>query len=423
MFASAPEGHPPRLTPCFASGLKPSPRSALRRRAQRARPTSNTALSLRLTEAEAAGKKSGMVTIPKRITLVTQVAEVLRSGIMAREWVERLPAEAALAAQLQVSRMTLRSGMKILIREGLLQISKGRRASIRADRKSAGYPRRGRVVGIIFPAPVPPFATAPTGIYYNSYCDILHKAGIQTRFFSGLRFYQKDPAKPLEDLLHEAKADFWVLTMSTEPLQRWFARRQIPVMVDGSCQSGVALPALDVDYRSVCRHAVGSLLGLGHTRIAFFSVESRAGGDVASVEGFEEGFRTFPEFGGRPAIAYSEDSVDGIRTSLARLFRAENPPTALLCGRVGVTLMALTFLINRGLRLPRDVSLISRDSIPELAFVVPAVARYAIKPESYARRLARMTLNHFEGTLPARQHFILPVFTRGDSIGPCPKKG
>jgi LacI family transcriptional regulator len=361
-----------------------------------------------------------MVIIPRRLTLVPQVAEALRRGIRLREWVGRMPAEAALASQLQVSRMTLRAGMKIMAEENRIRISRGRRAFILSGQRSSGRVRQGQTVGIMMPVDLfaPPF-----GVYYGAFCDILHDAGVRTRYYSGLRFYQRDPTRALEELLREAKVDFWVLTMSTGAMQRWFAHRQIPVMVDGSCQAGVRLAGLDVDYRAVGRHAAGVLLGLGHRRVVFLAVKSQAGGDAASEIGFSEGFSKVPSFPGGPRVVHVGDSPAGICSGLSRLFRSESQPTALFCQRTGIATVAMSYLTNRGHRVPRDFSLICRDSAPHMDFMVPSIARYTFKADGYARRLARMTFKHFEGTLSPEQQFILPAFARGDSIGPAPEEG
>lgn len=356
-----------------------------------------------------------MVPVPKRITLVVQVADALRRGISAREWRERLPAEKDLAEQLQVSRMTLRAGIRVLAREGIVEVAKGRRTQIAAGRRAAGRRRRPYRVGVVTPMS---FDRLSYGTYFDLYRSILQRAGLQVEFHPGSRFYASDPAGRLEDLVREAGVDFWVLAMSTAAMQGWFARREIPALVDGSRVPGVRLPALDIDYFSLCRHAAGMFLGLGHRRIVYLSAGSEVGGDLASEQGFSEGCRRSPDAQG--AITTCRESADSVGAALTRLFRTAAPPTAILAGRTGFAFATLTYLMNKGLRVPGEVSLISRDDNSHFDYLMPALARYIFRPDPYAKRLARMTLKHFDGTLLPEQQLILPVFAKAASLGPCP---
>ena len=88
------------------------------------------------------------VRIPRRINLVEQVAEILRQDIREGKWPRQLPGEHDLSEQLQVSRSTLRMGLEILRREGVLQVSKGRRHALTsASRQAKRAPSK--IIGLV----------------------------------------------------------------------------------------------------------------------------------------------------------------------------------------------------------------------------------------------------------------------------------
>jgi DNA-binding GntR family transcriptional regulator len=58
--------------------------------------------------------------IPKRASLVAQVAEILRQELREGKWRDALPSESSLCDQLKVSRNTLRSALETLRRERLI---------------------------------------------------------------------------------------------------------------------------------------------------------------------------------------------------------------------------------------------------------------------------------------------------------------
>ncbi|MSU48191.1 MAG: GntR family transcriptional regulator, partial [Opitutus sp.] len=66
-----------------------------------------------------------MQTIPKRLTLVHQVEEILRDGIRRGLWSRYLPGEHELCRRLQVSRTTLRAALVTLTRERRLRSARG----------------------------------------------------------------------------------------------------------------------------------------------------------------------------------------------------------------------------------------------------------------------------------------------------------
>jgi len=119
-------------------------------------------------------------------------------------------------------------------------------------------------------------------------------------------------------------------------------------------------------------------------------------------------------------IVACDDTVAGVQRALTRLFdRRDTAPTAVLAQQ-WLPFTALTWLQETGRRVPREVSLVSRDDLPNLGQLVPEVARYRPNFDVYTQRLVRMTWAHFDGTLPARQEFVIPDFIRGGSLGPPP---
>lgn len=356
-----------------------------------------------------------MVHPPQRITFVMQTVDALRRGLETREWLERLPPEQVLADQFQISRSTLRAAMQVLIEEGLLRTSKGRRAEIVAGRRAVRRADKHPVIGILSPYPLH---------LLNPYLELLRQhlqdLGFRAEFHVGARFYRGKPAKALESLTCESRVDCWVLLLSTAEMQRWFARRGIPAIVDGTCYEGVGLPALDVDYRTVCRHAVGMLLGLGHRRISLLIPKTGAGGAMRCEQGFQEGFQRHRSTDVKARVVHPKPSVEGLCAAVSSVLSAESPPSAVVVVRPTDVFTALTHLMNAGCGVPRDISLISLSDGPFLEHLIPSIARYAFTPEVYAKQLTKMIsrLINNRGLL-AEQHFILPTFQKGDSVGPC----
>ena len=93
-----------------------------------------------------------MPLLPQRVSLVGQTVAAVREGIATGEWTGHLPGELELCERLQVSRVTLRSALRQLTREGLVRARQGSRREIIAGgkkRRPAATPR------VVLLSPVP----------------------------------------------------------------------------------------------------------------------------------------------------------------------------------------------------------------------------------------------------------------------------
>jgi len=354
--------------------------------------------------------------LPQRLSLVSQAADILREQLVAGLWGDVLPGERALCARLQVSRPTLRAALEALRREGWLEVSQGRRRRIRQpERGRRGVPRSTRV-GLLTPVPLhrmPPF----TMFWVDELRERLGDEGFELALHVSHAPGLARPERWLQRLTAEAPSAAWVLFRTSEPLQQWFDARGLPAVIIGSRFPGIGLPSVDVDYRAACRHAAGVFLARGHRRIALLLPEGGGAGDQASEAGFMEGCRGT----GRDAVATvvrHDESVAGVCRRLDSLLAAAEPATALLVARSAHALTALSHLQRRGVRLPQDVSLISRDDDAFLDVVVPSVARYACDAAAFARRVSRIVLQLARtGSVPTRQTLMMPSFVKGETAG------
>jgi DNA-binding GntR family transcriptional regulator len=95
-----------------------------------------------------------VIELPRRTSLVAQVADILRRRLETGEWKERLPGEHSICEQLQVSRFTLRQALAILAREGRVRSQAGfgwRICPRPHSNESPAVPKR---VGLLFSVPL-----------------------------------------------------------------------------------------------------------------------------------------------------------------------------------------------------------------------------------------------------------------------------
>jgi LacI family transcriptional regulator len=351
-----------------------------------------------------------------RPPLAEQAAEILRTALREGMWVERLPGERELSRQLNISRPTLRTALEQLRREGWLKTTPGRQRVI-ARRAGGKTSPRSQIVGLLTPLPlqeVAPFALC----WMDRLRELLTTAGLELEIHSGSRWYSRRPEKDLAALTHQMPAAAWVLYVTNERMQRWFAESELPGVLAGTCHPGISLSWVDFDYRAVCRHAAGQFLARGHRRIVLFTQNSGAAGDRESEVGFLEAFQTKAGADAEPILITHEGTPESIRQRLDILLARRPAPTAFLVGRSMPSLMVASELMRRGLRLPQEAAMIARDSDHYLEFFSPKLARYRADPEVHARRLARLVIQLARGAAPRpRPVRIMPEFLPGETLG------
>ncbi len=352
----------------------------------------------------------------ERVSLVGQVAQTLRGELAGGVWREWLPTERALCEQLRVSRRTLRAALIILKNEGLISSHVGLgnrvrgRAAAAKGRRSAAAPS----VGLVMPEPIDvlrPYLT----LWIDRLKSELFEAGVALRVHTGRHYFRPGGAGALRKLVAQHRHEAWVLALSTKAMQRWFDASGLHAIVAGVREPSVALPSVFVDSGALGRHACGRLLALGHRRLVLFSAADPSPGALAMEQAFRAALAEHPD--ARGDITRLPDAVAETRRAVDRLLRAKPRVTGILCLNPLAGVTVITTLMDRGLRLPRDMSVVTTFGDPFMQFLSPEPTRYKYDPAVYARKIARMALHlvHAE-PLSVQLAPIVPTFVPGETL-------
>ena len=228
----------------------------------------------------------------------------------------------------------------------------------------------------------------------------------------------KAQRKKLEDFVRQNRVFCCVILSVSKDLQEWFAQHSVPALVLGSCHHSIKLPSLDVDYRSVCRHAAGIFLSQGHRQIALVVPGTRVAGDIASEEGFVEGVESRPSKDNDQAIIVRHDgTARSIGIKLDTLFKSRKPPTALLVAKPQDVFSVIIYLLSHGLSVPHTISLMARDYDHSFETVSPSIAHYSFGEETLPHRLSRLILQMVnQGYLSPEPSLIFPKYIPGGTV-------
>lgn len=354
--------------------------------------------------------------LPKRVSLSVQAADSIHKAIADGTWTEYLPSERRLCELFQISRPTIRTALRLLAKDGLIEIRQGRRNRLLSASRSTSR-HRSRLVGLVT---VQPIAHMPLATYQSISEMRAHLA--EQGFATEIVVCPPDSARvqrrKVEEFVRQNRVFCCVLLSVGKELQQWFSARSVPALVIGSCHPAVKLPSLDIDQRAVCRHAAGIFLSKGHRRLALVVPDSGIAGDLASEQGFHEALKQHSSRDqASGTIVRHNGTAQSIGTRLDSLFNSAHAPTALLVAKPQHVFIVIIYLLKRGLAVPDTVSFIARDYDHLFETVSPPISHYTLQEDSYAHRLSRLMLKMVsQGYLKPEPNLITPKFFAGGTV-------
>jgi DNA-binding LacI/PurR family transcriptional regulator len=209
-------------------------------------------------------------------------------------------------------------------------------------------------------------------------------------------------------------------------------RRRLPfVAVD--VDPGPDASSIMVDDRDGARQAAEHLLALGHRRFGILSLEITADGRTGLIDrvrrgqarygatrdrlaGYEDALTAAGvDFDG-VAIVESENDRQGAKRGATTLLDAGPDITAILAMSDVLAVAAIEEAQRRGLKVPRDLSVVGYDDVPEAARADPPLTTIAQPIVEKGRLAAHMI---FDPGPPRKETLPVKLVVRG-STGPAP---
>ena len=351
---------------------------------------------------------------PQRPSLVAHAASIIRKGVWERRWIEGLPGERQLAAQIGVSRVTLRKALEKLRSEGILEISHGKptRPTKKALRKVSLETSSSRKVIFLSPEPIH-CLPARILLTIDSLRTGLAAAGHQLEVRV---FHPKaaDADHAVTSLASSADDAIFLLYQQDMETHRSFHSSSLPAIVYGNQHPSFPLPAVDTDWKASTQHAANHLLRSGYPpdRIALVVPTLTLPGDRNMIAGLQEAL-------GKDAKAFElTQNPEFIPRALDRLIAAFPPPGALIFARTRHTVAALShFSLIRQLAIPQEMAVICLNDDPVFSFFQPAVTRYQPDIVKATQSLSALVLRAAAGgKLSKKMVRLFPDFIPGQTV-------
>ena len=188
-----------------------------------------------------------------------------------------------------------------------------------------------------------------------------------------------------------------VMTFGVEdPVLEELSGRNIPMVFMDVAEEEFNHDALMVDYTHGMREAVRHLVALGHLEIGFISGPLTQHSAELRRAAFLRSMEECACPAGEQYIVQGDHQLEGGMLGIAALLRKARPPTAVLCSNDMTAIGALRTLLNRGFRVPDDMSVVGFDDIHLANFVNPPLTTVSMSRTEIAQKAISALLQRIE---------------------------
>ncbi len=190
--------------------------------------------------------------------------------------------------------------------------------------------------------------------------------------------HYRDPAitDEMADLVTSNKVDGLLLTPPVSDLasvRSLMRELNVPHVSISRGSAGTDEWAVGTNDREVCAALTSHLAQLGHRHIAFVKCHPDHKAMANRFRGFRDGMRVAGLSVHADSIVQGENTFDSGLRAGSRLLDRPAPPTAVFCANDHMAAGVMAVAHERGLRIPRDLSIAGFDDIPLASQIWPTL--------------------------------------------------
>jgi DNA-binding LacI/PurR family transcriptional regulator len=307
-----------------------------------------------------------------------QVKDLLRTQIVSGRFKAdgMIPDERSLAAELRISRMTVRRAIVELTQEGLLKRVRGKGTYVRG----AFAPQRTRQNTSV--ALIAPFEwMMPNSLWYYRMLHAIYEGAER----EGMTLSFRTATLPYDSFVAALRRDtslkgLIVLGIDDTTFVRSLKNVSVPTVLLDTVQTQPRIfDEINHASEESVTTAVRSLLHLGHRDIALLSGENPGVFQLEREAGYRKAFASY-------GLAVRDELIVRVNlcevatyAAVRKLLHTPHPPTAMFCIMDEVAHAAVLAVKDHGWQVPRDVSIIGFGDLG--TFMMPALSTIRVPIE------------------------------------------
>jgi LacI family transcriptional regulator len=178
------------------------------------------------------------------------------------------------------------------------------------------------------------------------------------------------------------------------------------VILDASLAEQLPCDRICIDNEADSEQAVRYLIACGHRRIAIFIPEPMTDTERDRYRGYRRALRNNHVEEDRDLVKICSNKDTAYKTA-AGLMQSEDPPTALYVAKQSLGLSVLSALLNLGLRIPEDVSMLIFGDPDWASIFHPTITCLQRQVEEMGRLGVEILMNKIRDEEPAEPRKIV----------------
>ena len=174
--------------------------------------------------------------------------------------------------------------------------------------------------------------------------------------------------------------------------------RKVPLVFVDVGPQAAGITNIRVNYQEGIREAVRHLAKLGHKRIAFVAGPTHLKSAMARRAAFETSMQEMGLPVVQELIVSGDHKVEGGVSAFAKLASLPKRPTAILCSNDMTAVGVMREAYERGISIPRDLSLIGFDDIRLSEFTTPPLTTVRMSQKLLAEYAFQALRSEAEGS-------------------------
>jgi GntR family transcriptional regulator of arabinose operon len=323
----------------------------------------------------------------------------------------KLLRETLLAAELGISRGTLRRAIGTLVQQGILSQVHGRGTYVAAivdtELKTVttspwGSARETPLIGVVVPSTDSQFVAQV--LTYLEYA--LHERGYRMVLTNSQGSLARE-GEHLRQLVELGVAGMVLYPGSFlhDEMASTLVRRGVPLVLLDRYFPAIRTHTVSSNHLQGSYRVVEHLLKLGHRRIGYHAGLDITTSVLARIDGYKAALKDF-------GVPFDEDLVLAAqpREETLRVFLQREPrATALACQNDPTAMDCLQLLQRLGLGVPEDVALVGFDDIPIASRVTPPLTTVAQNVSQLGQASANLVMDAVEGRVTAPVSIVIPT--------------
>jgi DNA-binding LacI/PurR family transcriptional regulator len=328
------------------------------------------------------------------------VEEKIRRAIKNREFVDKLPGERTLAKEFGFSYMTIRKAIDNLVAEGVLYKVPTKGAFV-TDRKNSK--KKTNIIGYFLDNNIVAGLTSP---YYSLIFDALEKQAAK-HGYSLIYFSDFDG---LNSLKHISRID-GVIASCFPRIENVIQdiQNHVPTVVIDNSSSDKTIPSIIIDNFNAVSDTVDHLHNLGHSRIGFMTGLEDSDVGKNRYAGYKHGLSSNGLKFNEKLVYKGNFSFESGLAGADYFLSMKKPPTAIMCSNDSMAIAALGKIIQEGLNVPDDISIIGFDDIAVASQIHPPLTTIAAPIEKIAELAVSILISQIQNREIENMHIALPA--------------